>query len=334
MNSFEAFITELKRRLDAASLVYEDSGRQIVVQNSESTPTVIEIDDLNVLGVDGRLLSHRVTVSKRCAYPAHGVLDLKFLSKWNAYASVLSVIPGEGDADVVARLNLYEGAPDVSKHVHAPLVYWATWLAPGISSFLEDGEPNAISFLNGTAPKVDPWWFGIPNDAAASDPSFAQSDLEEAQSYVRDCGLMSSIGAGGISLEFPWDKDAKGVLYDSFAPEEEQTQTARTSLLMIELKAEHPLFGKGTLVQYRVPFSLQGDVAPLINRLNCWDFGSGDLPPFFGSWCLDPSSNAPAYVSFIPSLLGRTATLVSLINWMGQRHRAVMTFLKSGGVTS
>lgn len=332
MKTKETFLTELKSRLDASGLSYEDLGGQIIVRNSESTPTVIQFEEINARGMDGRLLTHRVTVSKRCLKPAHGVLAPGFLSKWNTYTSIFAAIPGDDYVDVVARLNLYEGALDINKHIHAPLVYWATWLAPGIAAFLEDGEPNAVSFVKGAAPKVDPWWFGIPNDAALIEPPFTEDDLHEAKSYLRDCGLLSSIEYGGITVEFPWDKDAKGVLYDAFFDEADEGASVRTSLLMIELTAEHPLFGKGVLAQYRVPFTVKGEVSALVTQLNQWDYGNGDLPPFFGSWCKDPASNAPAYVFFIPSMLGRTVTLVSLLNWMGQRHKAVMAYLKSGGL--
>lgn len=330
MNSIDTFLFELKRRLDASGLKYEDSGREICVQNSESTPTVVQIEDLNVLGVDGRLLSHRVTVTKRCLNPAHGVLEKEFLSRWNSYASILSVVPEGSYVDIVARLNLYEGAPDVSKHVHAPLVFWAAWLAPGIAAFLEDGEPNAVSFIKGKAPKVDPWWFGVPNDAAEAAPPFTQEDLEDTQDYLSECGLLSSVGSGGISLELPWDRDAMGVFYDTFA-EEELSDSGRTALLVVELTAEHPLFGKGVLVQYRTPITTSEHTAEIVNRLNNWELGGGDLPPFFGSWCHDPSSASPAFVMFIPTMVGRTVTMISLVNWMGQRHKAVMTFLKSIG---
>lgn len=332
MNDVDNFVAELKSRLDDASLDYEELGNQLIVQNSESTPTVIQFEEINVQGLDGRLLTHRVTVSKRCLKPAHGVLAPGFLCKWNTYTSIFSAIPGDDYVDVVARLNLYEGALDINKYVHAPLVYWATWLAPGVAAFLEEGEPNAVSFVNGIPPKVDPWWFGIPNDAAYTEPSFTEEDLQEAKSYLRDCGLISSAGGGGLSVEFPWDRDAKGVLYDVFFDEGEGSGSGRTSLLMIELTAEHPLFGKGVLAQYRVPFTVKGEVSSLVTQLNQWDYGNGDLPPFFGSWCKDPASNSPAYVTFIPSMLGRTVTLISLINWMGQRHKAVMTYLKTGGI--
>lgn len=333
MKTKETFLTELRSRLDASGLSYEDLGGQIIVRNSESTPTVIQFEEINARGMDGRLLTHRVTVSKRCLKPAHGVLAPGFLSKWNTYTSIFAAIPGDDYVDVVARLNLYDGAPDVSKHVYAPLIYWATWLAPGFAAFLEDGEPNAVSFLKGAAPKVDPWWFGIPNDAACTEPSFTEEDLQEAKSFLRDCGLISSAGDGGLSVELPWDKDAKGVLYDAFFDDVEEGGSGRTSLLVIELTTEHRLFGKGVLAQYRVPFTVKGDVSPLVTQLNQWDYGNGDLPPFFGSWCKDPASNSPAYVTFIPSILGRTVTLISLINWMGQRHKAVMTYLKTGGIT-
>lgn len=326
-------ISEIRRRLDAAHLKHKVSGDQIVIQNNDSTQTVIQLEGLNLLGVDGCLLTHRVTVSKRSAAPAPGVSSPEFLAKWNAFTSIFSAIPVDGAVDIVARVNLFEGGDDVAEHVYAPLICWAAWLAPGITAFLEDCEPNARSFLNGSAPKVDPSWFGLPKEAATLPSPYTKDDLEEALAHARSFDWVSTMGEGGISIELPWDKDAKGVLYDTFFSEDDASMGGRTSLVAIELNVAHPLFGAGTLVQYRVPFVAKGDVSPLIDTLNRWDFAKGDLPPFFGSWCLDRSSNSPAYVSFVPAATGRSVSLVTLVSWMSLRHKAVMTFLKTNGLS-
>ena len=326
-------ISEIKRRLDATPLSYDATKDCIVIQNNDSTPTVIQLEDLNLLGVDGRVLTHRVTVSKRCAAPAPGVCSAEFLAKWNVFTSIFSAIPTEEGIDLVARVNLYEGAGDVAEHVYAPMIAWAAWLAPSVAAFMEAGEPNALGFLKGVAPKVDPAWFGISNESAATLSSYTQEDLDEALAYAQSLDLVSSGGEGGISIELPWDKDAKGVLYETFFGDEDLSEPGRTSLLVIELNVKHPLFGLGTLVQYRVPFVAKSSVAPMIDKLNRWDFGKGDLPPFFGSWCLDRSSNSPAYVSFMPNAMDRNVTLPTLVSWMIRRHKAVMTFLRTNGLS-
>lgn len=333
MNSKSVLLSEVKRRLEATQLQYEVLDDRITILNADSAPTVIQIEGLNLLGVDGRLLTHRVTVSKRCTAPRAGVGSQDFLAKWNAFTSIFSAIPVDGGVDIVARVNLFEGGDDVAEHVYAPLICWAAWLAPGVAAFLEDGEPNARSFFEGTAPKVDPSWFGLPKESATLVSPYTQEDLEESLAYARSMDWISTIGEGGISLELPWDKDAKGVLYDTFFGEDDKLTGSRTALVVIELNAVHPLFGAGTLVQYRVPFVAKGDVSPLVDTLNRWDFAKGDLPPFFGSWCLDGSSNSPAYVSFLPSIMGRSVSLVTLVSWMSLRHKAMMTFLRANGLS-
>lgn len=333
MNQKNVFLTQVHKLIVSMCLKCEAFGDSIVIQNNDTTPTVIQIEDLDLLGIGGRALTHRVTVSKRCAAPAPGICSPELLAKWNAFTSIFSAIPVEEGIDLVARVNLYEGAGDVAEHVYAPLIAWAAWLAPGVAAFMEAGEPNALSFLKGTVPTVDPAWFGISNESAAAPSSYTQDDLDEALAYARSLDLVSSGGGGGITSELPWDKDAKGVLYDTFFGDEDLSESGRTSLLVIELNVKHPLFGLGTLVQYRVPFVAKCSVAPMIDKLNRWDFGKGDLPPFFGSWCLDRSSNSPAYVSFMPNAMDRNVTLPTLVSWMIRRHKAVMTFLRTNGLS-
>jgi len=333
--------------LENAALQFDLSEDTITIHNSDSTPTVVEIRDAGFVGMDRTTVSHNVVVSKRCVSPDGHLLDLNNLGLWNSYTSILSAIADESGLKVVARLNLYDGEPDVIKHLYAPLAYWAVWLAQGLTAYLETGQPNAYGFVRGFAPKTEPWWFGIPEDAANHPPEFYETDFKEAVSLSRERGLIGTAGDTGLTIELPWDPDALGVLNDAFTDSGKsrdespsnrhastQTDEKRTSLLVIQTDQPHPLFGKGTLVTLRLPVSGEPSEVPnLVNRMNIWELEAADTPPFFGSWCIDRQfRSSPAYVMFVPSMLRRTMTIVSLMSWMYGRHRAARGYLQTLGL--
>ena len=341
MDTKEIFLAELTSHLEHAKLKFDLENDGVTVYNSESTPTIVRIEKVGFKGLDGREISYSVRVSKHCANPDSDLFDLNNLGRWNVYTSILSAIKDAVGLKVFARLNLYEGAPEVIKHVYAPLVYWAVWLAPGLAAYLETGQPNAVGFMRKIAPRVEPWWFGIPDDAANEPPPFTEADFSEGIAFARERGVLCNGGAEGLTVEFPWDPGATGEMYEVYkeaaalgkdaeaeSADSSEPSRKRTSLLMIENNQPHPLFGKGTLLRFQVPFTTKPEkVAALVNDMNLWESNVAEMTPFFGSWCIDPSFSSPAYVMFLPSMLGRATSIPSLINWMHSRHRASMGYL-------
>ena len=334
MNTKQIFLAELTRRLEKAGLKFDLNEDFITVHNGESTPTFVQIENVGFTGLDGTKICYNVKISKRCASPDSDLLDLNNLGRWNTFTSILAAIKEDEGLKVFARLNLYEGAPDVIKYVYAPLAYWAVWLATGLAAFLETGQPNAFGFLQKVAPPVEPWWFGIPDDAANEPPPFSEADFGEGVSIARERGFYCNSGDDGLTVEFPWDVNATGAPNDTFMEAKSpDSLRKRTALLTIETGQSHPLFGKGTLVRLQVPVTTDPDeVAALVNSMNTWESEAADLTPFFGSWCVDRHFSSPAYVMFVPSMLGRTITIPSLIAWMYSRHRASMGYLKKIGL--
>ena len=334
MDTKQIFLAEFTHRLQNAGLKFDLDEASITVHSNTSTPTIVRLEKVEYVGLDGTQISYSISISKRCLDPDRDLLDLNNLGRWNTLTSILSAIRDEEGLKVFARLNLYEGAPDVIKHVYAPLAFWAVWLAPGLAAYLEAGQPNAFGFICKVAPPVEPWWFGIPDDAAHELPPFSDADFGEGVSIARERGFLCNGGGDGLTVEFPWDAGARGALYDSFIETDSSDSIGkRTALLTIETGQPHPLFGKGTLVRLQVPVTTDPDeVADLVNGMNTWESEAADLTPFFGSWCIDRHFSSPAYVMFVPSMLGRTITIPSLIVWMHSRHRASMGYLKQIGL--
>lgn len=342
MDTKQIFLSELTRRLEGAGQKFDVGEDVISVHCDAGTQTVVRLGKTEYVGLDGKQVSYCVSISKRCLNPDKELFDLNNLGRWNLFTSIFSAIRDEEGIKVFSRLNLYEAAPEVVEHVYAPLAFWAVWLAPGLAGYLESGQPNAVGYLRKVAPKVDPSWFGIPEDAANESPPFNADDFREGVALLRDRGFRCEVGIDGLTVEFPWDPGAVGTALEASNPtefirNEVESQSAdatgsgsnRTSLLTIETNQPHPLFGKGTLVRLQVPITIIPEkLAVTVNAINAWESEAADTAPFFGSWYIDVRSSSPAYVMFMPTMLWRTITIQTMLAWMHRRHRSSMGYLK------
>ena len=343
MNEKQLFLEQLLPLLIKAGFTCDSTNDTILVKNSDTDSLcTVEIKELGVVGTDGINLTHSVKIYTRCAEPTPGMLDLVNVGKWNSYTSMLSLIKDDIGLVIVAKVNLYEGHEEVIKHLYAPLAYAAVWLSFGIKYFIDNGHPNVIDFFNfGRTAGMDQWSFGIPEDAAKALTSVTEQSLKEGELLARQRGLVSFSDEKGMSLEFPWDRGAIAAVYDLLInPYEDKEGLGRTSdpdrkktsLLMIENNQPHPLFGNGLLVRLQLPILVAPDTLPaLVNEINLWEMNAADMPPFVGSWCIDPQFPSPAFVMFIPSMFSHITTIPSLLYWIDSRHKAAMTYLKQLG---
>ena len=308
MNEKQLFLEQLLPLLIKAGFTCDSTNDTILVKNSDTDSLcTVEIKELGVVGTDGLKLTHSVKIYTRCAEPTPGMLDLKNIGNWNAYTSMLSLIKDDQGLAVVAKVNLYEVPEEIIKHLYAQLAYAAIWLSFGIKYFINNGYPNAIDYLRGGAtPDMQPWSFGIPQEASQAPARVTEEALKEGSEFACQRGLVSLYGPNNLSLELPWDRGAKGALFELMTnPDKPPTnEKKRTSLLMIEANMAHPLFGNGVLIRLHLPiFSDPKELPNLVNQINLWEMESADMPPFIGSWCIDPQFPSPSFVMFIPSML-------------------------------
>jgi hypothetical protein len=334
MNEKQIFLDKLLPLFENLGFVCDNKDDVISVANPETgTRCIIDIEDLGVYATDKIKLTQTIKIHSQCNDPMDELMDMSVIGKWNAYAALLALVKDKNGVRLVAKMTLYENSNDVINSIYVPLVYAAVYLSFGLSSFMNKGYPNVIEFLeHGCTPLMTPSLFGVPEDAANSAPNISEVDVKATEEFLRGRGLLSFSGSGGLSVEFPWDSGAISTLFYLMGDENESRNEKRTSLLVIEPTQAHPLLGKGLLARLQLPIGIKPELLPeLVNQMNLWEMNSVDMPPFFGSWCIDPKFPSPAYVTFIPSLFSQVVSFRSFISWMWLRHKASMTYLKQEG---
>jgi hypothetical protein len=334
MNEKQIFLDKLLPLFANLGLVCDGNGDVISVTNPGSDARcIIDIKDLGVYTTDKLKLTQTIKIYSQCNDPMDELMDMSVIGKWNAYAPLLALVKDENGVRLVAKITLYENSKDVINYIYAPLAYAAAYLSFGLSNFMNKGHPNVIEFLEfGRNPDMTPRLFGVPEDAANSAPNISEVDLNGAEEFARERDLLYFSDSDGLNVEFPWDTGAISAILNLMGDENEAKKQKRTSLLQIESTQAHPLLGKGLLARLQLPITVKPELLPeLVNQMNLWEINSADMPPFFGSWCIDPKFSSPSYVTFIPSLYSQILNFRSLISWMFDRHKASMTHLKQEG---
>ncbi len=332
MNEKQIFLDRLLPSLTNVGLVCDSNGDVISVRNPRLVSLcVVDIKELGVYTTDKIKLTQTIKIYNKCTDPMDELMDMSAIGKWNTYAPLLSLVKDERGIGFAAKVTLYENSDDVINYVYAPLTYAAVLLSFGLAQFMNKGYPNVIDFFRfGRTPEMTHWLFGIPEDAAKESPAVTEKDFKDVEIFTRDKGIYSCSDAGGLTLELPWDTGAVSVFFNLMSDSKEEQNNKRTSLVRIESEQSHPLLGKGLLARLQLPILVNPNLLPeLVNQMNLWELNAADTPPFFGSWCIDPQSASPAYVTFIPSMYSRIVTIRSLISWMYSRHKASISSIKS-----
>mgnify|MGYP003564917602 CR=1 FL=1 len=269
-----------------------------------------------------------VIVFAEVGNPVLGARSPAGLGVWNRYATLLSTVAIDDRLIVFSKFAIYRNSREIVERIYSPLASVAIWLAFGQCMFLEDGDPSAQQFLRGDPIGNLSHWLGITNEDRDRATFITPAMFDEAATLARDRGLVAFSEPTGFSCEFPWDPGASSALIDDGCLNNQQ----RTSLILIENDVVNPLYGKGVLA--RIQFKLSFDdeyVAELVNALNRWELDAVNLPPFFGSWCIDAMAPSPAFVAFFPSVFSNIATPVSILSWAWGRHQAIREMMYSDG---
>jgi hypothetical protein len=153
-------------------------------------------------------------------------------------------------------------------------------------------------------------------------------DFELTQEQLDQFGIFANGDEGGLTAEFPWDAGAVSSMDWLFTGGEKQ----RTSLLTLTTAENHPCLGNGLFCRLVLPVSYSFEkAAEVAHRLNQLELAAIDAPPFFGAWCVSPSSGMPTFVCFWPNMLYAPGTSTNIAVWMGHRSRIAKTWVEDGG---
>lgn len=297
-----------------------------------------------------------VTISCVIDKPAPGLMNFAALGMWNRYAALMSTVLVDDQLIIFAKFTIYEKSDDYVRAVFAPMACSAVWLAIGMAHYLSDSSPNAYDFLVSGQIDNPSKWFGLSDEQMQANPSIDPALFKEAADLSVEQGHEADADEQGLIARFEWnprpttladflfdghsdddDDDDDDGFYRSEWQDEDGPRWLKSkddeldegkSTILIQIDDQHQLYGKGLLAQIR--FKIEMDTADLpefVNDLNRWELESDDLPPFFGSWCLDPDFAAPAYIMFIPAIFASYVTPFSLLSWAWGRHEALKELL-------
>lgn len=260
-----------------------------------------------------------VKVIAKITNPDSRLTSYEAIGVWNRYATLLSTALDGDDLIIFSKFTIYKNSKEVIESIYAPLANAAIWLTKGLASYMSGGTPNAFEFLMGTPLENPSHWLGISDHQRQSDVFFPVDSMNEAIEFAESRGLVGFADKNRLSVEFPWDPGAVSVLVHP-----DEGDALRTSLIQIQNNIEHPLYGKGILmrIEFRLSFD-RHDLPRFVNALNIWELSAVNLPPFFGSWCIESKSLSPAFVAFYPSVYSGIASPLTLLSWAWGRHDAL-----------
>jgi hypothetical protein len=163
---------------------------------------------------------------------------------------------------------------------------------------------------------------------AVQPSSWGAEDFELTQEQLDQFGVYANGGEGGLTAEFPWDAGAVSSMDWLVSGGERK----RTSLLTLGTEERHPCLGHGLLCRLVLPVNYSFERAvEVVHCLNQLELAAVDAPPFFGAWCVSPSSGMLTFVCFWPNVLYAPGTSTNIAVWLGHRSRIAKTWVEDGG---
>ncbi len=221
-----------------------------------------------------------------------------------------------GCIQLVSRLSCFEDDDEAWRLYVPMIVFAAMYQSDTFVKFLaqqlikSDADPESVF-----AKVVEPSRWGA-------------ADFELTQVQLDKFGVFANGGEGGLTAEFPWDAGAVSSM-DWLASGGERK---RTSLLTLTTTESHPCLGNGLFCRLVLPISYSfEEAAEVVHCLNQLELAAIDAPPFFGAWCVCPSSGMPTFVCFWPNMLYAPGTSTNIAVWMGHRSRIAKMWLEDGG---
>ena len=294
LDHVEKYLAGIFRPLerDAATLRWSDHGGQ----------SALRVEALNT--GDGELvISEVVTLTHRST--EYSGLSARACAELNRYAAMGVLMSGESNAQGlwISKIGIAAADCSAAERLYAPLLCGQATIMGWHSQCLARGRYQ-----------MDP---GQSPVAGGNEPArVQQAEFAALQAMSNREGLVSSLQPGSYTVQFPWP--------DAVAP-------GSTSLLGIRSTEPHSLYGQGVLATLELPLSLQQNRAPeLVDQLNRWELGHPELPPLLGAWCV--GQRAPAFVSFVPTLLCVPGLVAGLAAWARGRHDRVCQWIEREGI--
>ena len=157
---------------------------------------------------------------------------------------------------------------------------------------------------------------------------WGEGDFELTQDRLDQFGIFANGGEGGLTAEFPWDSGAVSSMDWLVSGGERK----RTSLLTLATEERHPCLGHGLFCRLVLPVNYSFERAvEVVHCLNQLELAAVDAPPFFGAWCVSPSSGMLTFVCFWPNMLYAHGTSTNIAVWMGHRSQIAKTWIEDRG---
>lgn len=269
-------------------------------------PTHIRWRSVNYKTADGLEVSAVIDIRTVIAQELDGLTDEQ-ISVVNTVASLGAMLrdSSSGNLVVASRLSAYAG-DDAAWSLYVPLVAFA-------------GILQADTLLRSSAQmlgaQVDK--FDFPDGAGSS--RWTATDFESTVTQLEKRKLLANGGAGGLTVEFPWERGAVSALAGH-----------KTSLLTCQADEPHPMLGSGLFYKLELPVQFdQKSVAKIAGALNREELALVDGVPFFGAWCSQISTGRVAFVGFWPNFMYRQGTVSNIAVWMAHRSNWARRVIES-----
>ena len=244
-------IATVLNRLEEWGQSFAKAGAGLWVRDSAAGRTEIEVR--SVTASPGRRQLNEVVTVRHLMADERWNLSAERLTVWNRYAGLSAAVFSDEHHPpmLFTRVSIYEGDGLAVNELHGALLTLSAYLLPGPATFLQNGEPGFVSFLQG-APGPGPRWFGLEEPTAVATAT-GSVYFASAADDMRRRGLYANASLTGVAVEYPWDAGATSWAWSVLGAGTEESPGARTALLTVTSDQPHPLFGYRHVVSTPTP---------------------------------------------------------------------------------